>query len=146
LPTILEEIEKIKTIPELQIKYFAIYNSDNDVSVKYREYLQCEKIKKSKEDYFKNMPYQTVSELLAEPDDTEYQRKETRLIIGKKEYKISKELINEASDELKESAEKIFNMTISITQDEIDNKIHNQDFVVEKLNAVLINYLSNEQE
>jgi hypothetical protein len=146
LPTILEEIEKIKTIPELQIKYFTIYNSDNDVDVKYREYLQREKIIKSKEDYFKNMPYQTVSELLAEPDDAEWQRKETKLIIGKKEYKISKQMINEAKEELKESAEKIFNMTTSITQDELDNRVHNQDFVIEKLNAVLINYLSNEQE
>jgi hypothetical protein len=146
LPTILEEIEKIKTIPELQIKYFSIYNSDNDVDVKYREYLQTEKIRKSKEDYFKDMPYQKVSELLAEPDDTEYQRKETKLIIGKKEYKIKKELINEAAEELKETAEKIFNMSTSITQDELDNKVHNQDFVIEKLSAVLVNYLSNEQE
>lgn len=146
LPTILNEIKQLPTIPELQIRYFSIYNSDNDVDVKYREYLQTEKIRKSKEDYFKNMPYQKVSELLAEPDDTEYQRKETKLIIGKKEYKIKKELINEAAEELKETAEKIFNMSTSITQDELDNKVHNQDFVIEKLGIVLTNYLSDEQE
>lgn len=146
LPTILDEIEQLPTIPELQIKYFAMYNSDNDVDVKYREYLHSGKIKKLKEDYFKNMPYQTLSELLSEPDDKEYQRKETKLIIGKKEYRITKELMNEASDELKETAEKVFNATTSITQDELDNKVHNQDFIIEKLSAVLANYLSNEQE
>jgi hypothetical protein len=144
LPTILDEIKEISTIPELQIKYYGMYNAENDVDVKYREYLQSGKITKSKEDYFKNMPYQKLQDLLAEPDDLEYQRKTTKLIIGKKEYKISKELINEASEELKETAEKIFNMTTSITQDELDNKIHNQDFVMEKLSAILANYLSNE--
>lgn len=146
LPTILDEIKQLSTIPELQIKYYAIYNSDNDVDVKYREYLHEGKIKKTKEDYFRNMPYNTLSELLAEPDDTEFQRKETKLIIGRKEYRITKELINEANEELKETAEKIFNATASITQDELENKVHNQDFIIEKLNAILTNYLSNEQE
>jgi hypothetical protein len=146
LPTILDEIKQLPTIPELQIKYFSIYNADNDVDVKYREYLHSEKIKKSKEDYFKNMPYQTLSALLAEPEDTEYQRKETKLIIGKKEYRITKELINEASEELKETAEKIFNAIASITQDELDNKVHNQEFIMEKLSAILTNYLSNGQD
>jgi hypothetical protein len=145
LPTILDEIKEISTIPELQIKYYGMYNAENDIDVKYREYLQSGKITKSKEDYFKNMPYQKLQDLLAEPDDLEYQRKTTKLIIGKKEYKISKELINEASEELKETAEKIFNMTTSITQDELDNKVHNQDFVMEKLSTILANYLSNEQ-
>jgi hypothetical protein len=146
LPTILEEIKQLSTIPELQIKYSALHNSDNDVDVKYREYSHTGKIKKLKEDHFKNMSPEKVSELLAEPDDPEYQRKETKLIVGKKEYKISRELINEADKELKETAEKIFNMQIGITQDELDNKVHEQDFVIEKLKVVLADYLSNEQE
>lgn len=146
LPTILDEISKILTIPELQIRYYGVYNTENDVDVKYREFLQSGKITKTKEDYYKNMPYQKLQDLLAEPDDADYQRKTTKFIVGKKEYKISKELVNEASDELKETAEKIFNATTSITQDELDNKVHCQDFVIEKLSSVLTNYLSNEQE
>jgi len=146
MPTILDEIKAFPTMPELQIKYFGVYNAENDVDIKYREYLQSGKITKSKEDYFKNMPYQKLQDLLAEPDDAEYQRKTIKLISGKKEYRISKELINEASEELKETAEKIFNATTSITQDELDNKVHNQDFIMEKLSAVLTNYLSNEQD
>jgi len=55
-------------------------------------------------------------------------------------------LINEASEELKETAEKIFNAITSITQDELDNKVHNQDFVIEKLSSILTNYLSNERD
>ena len=146
MPTILDEIKAISTVPELQIKYYGVYNAENDVDVKYREYLQSGKITKTKEDYFKNMPYQKLKDLLSEPDNADYQRKTTKLIIGKKEYRISKELINDASEELKETAEKIFNAITSITQDELDNKVHNHDFVVEKLNSVLTNYLNNEQD
>ena len=40
LPTILDEIKGLLTIPELQIKYYSMYNAENEVDVKYREYLQ----------------------------------------------------------------------------------------------------------
>ena len=146
LSTILDEIQSISTVPELQIRYYGINNADNEVDIKYREYSQSCKIKKTKENSFKNMPFQTMQELLEETDNSgEYQRKETKLIIGKKEYRISKEIFNEASETLKETAEKIFNSTISITQEEFE-KIYNTDFIVEKLSAVLTNYLSTEQE
>jgi len=146
LPIILDEIKELSTIPELQIKYYGMYDAKNEVDVKYREYLQSGKISKSKSDYFKNMPYQTMQELLSEPDDAEYQQKTVKIIKGKTEYKISRELINEASEELKETAEKVFNATTSITQEELDSKVHNREFVIEKLSRVLTNYLSTEQE
>jgi hypothetical protein len=144
LPTILDELKSISTIPELQVRYFGINNADNEVDVKYREYLQCGKIKKTKENSFKNMPFDTLHSLLDETDETgEYQRKETKLVVGKKEYRISKELFNEASESLKETAEKIFNATTSVTQDELE-KIYHTDFMIEKLSAVLQNYLTTE--
>lgn len=63
-------------------------------------------------------------ELLADKtDDEDYQQKDTRIVIGKKEYRIKRELINEASEELKETAEKIFNATSAITQTELDTKV-----------------------
>jgi hypothetical protein len=145
LPTILDELKTFSTIPELQVRYFGMDNAENDVDVKYRSYLQSGKIKRTKEQAFKNMPFDTLQDLLNETDDSgEYQRKETKLVIGKKEYKISKELFNEASETLKETAEKIFNATTSITQEELE-KIYQTDFIVEKLSTVLQNYLSSEQ-
>ena len=91
------------------------------------------------------MPRETMVELLADKtDDEDYQQKDTRIVIGKKEYRIKRELINEASEELKETAEKIFNASSAITQTELDTKVHDSDFIVEKLSAVLTNYLSNE--
>jgi hypothetical protein len=144
LPTILDELRKIPTIPELQVRYFGMNNSEDDIDVKYRSYLQSGKIKRTKEQSFKEMPFDTLQDLLNETDDSgEYQSKTTKLVIGKKEYKISKELFNEASDSLKETAEMIFNYTTSITQEELGN-IYQTDFIVEKLSAVLQNFLSSE--
>lgn len=146
LPTILDELRSIGTIPELQIKYSAVYNHENDVDIKYREYLVNGKLKKQKEDYFKNMPIDRIEELLNEPEDEDYQKKEAKLTVGKKEYRISKELINEASETLKETAEKVFNASTSITQEELDNKIYNTDFIFSKLTPILENFLSTDNE
>jgi hypothetical protein len=144
LPTLLDELKAISTTPELQVRYFGMSNADNEVDVKFREYLQSGKIKRTKENSFKNMPFDTVQDLLNETDDSgEYQRREVKLIYGKKEYKISKELFNEAGETLRETAEKIYNATTSISQEELD-KIYNTDFIVEKIGAVLTNYLSTE--
>ena len=61
---------------------------------------------------------------------------------GKKEYKISKQLIAEAGEELSETAEKIFNAITAITQDELEHKIHNRDFIIEKMSSVISNYIA----
>ena len=143
---LLEEIRKMSVIPELQMRFTGIYNTESDVDVKYVEYLHCGKMKRFKENHFKYMPVEKFQELLSEPSDSEYQQRETKLIFGKKEYKITQELVNEAKKELEETAEKIFNETIGITQDELDNKIHNHEFVIEKLSSALTSYLTNGQD
>ncbi|TXH21289.1 MAG: hypothetical protein E6Q95_04095 [Chitinophagaceae bacterium] len=146
LPTILDELRSIGTIPELQIKYSAVYNHENDVDLKYREYLVSGKLKKQKEDNFKNMPVDKIEELLNEPEEEDYQKKEAKLTVGKKEYRISKELINEASEALKETAEKVFNASTSITEEELNNQIHNTEFIFSKLTPILENFLSTDNE
>lgn len=145
LPMIFDELKDICTIPELQIRYRCISDADNDIDVNYREFLQKSKIEKKKDRFFKDMPRKIMEQLLADTDDDEdYQQKETRIVIGKKEYHIKKELVNEASEELKETAEKIFNASSAITQKELDTQIHDTKFMIEKLSDVLTNYLSNE--
>lgn len=145
LPMIFDELKDISTIPELQIHYRSISEADNDVDIKYREFLQGGKLEKKKDRLFKDIPRSTVEELLADTtDDEDYQEKDTRIVIGRKEYRIKKELINEASEELKETAEKIFNASSTITQTELDTKIHDINFMIDRLSGVLTNYLSNE--
>ncbi|WP_091843718.1 hypothetical protein [Prevotella sp. ne3005] len=145
LPIIMQELKDCKTIPELQIRYTTVYEADNDVDVKYVQYLQGSKLEKKKVRHFKDMPFDVMGELLKDKtDDEDYQTKKTSIIVGKTEYRI-KSLIDEAKDELQETAEKIFNFTIGITQTELDTKIHDKDFIIDKLQDVLNNYLSYEQ-
>lgn len=145
LPMIFDELKDISTIPELQIHYRSISEVENDIDIKYREYLQGGRLEKKKDRLFKDIPRKTMEELLADTtDDEDYQQKDTRIVIGKKEYRIKKELVNEASEELKETAEKIFNASSAITQTELDTKIHDTNFMIDKLKGVLTNYLSNE--
>lgn len=144
LPMIFDELKDISTIPELQIKYRSIVYCENDIDIKYREYLCTQKFEKKKNRIFRDMPRETMIEMLSDKtEDEDYQQKDTRIIIGRKEYRIKRELINEASKELKETAEKIFNATSAISQNELETKVHNIDFIVEKLSSVLINYLNN---
>jgi len=149
LPTILDELKSLKEIPELQIKYYGTRYDENEIDVKYQEFYQNGKITKSKEDFFKNMPFEKVEEIINEPCGEEYQTKTTKVFCGKKEYRISKEMVQnlkEAKEELKETAEMIFNMSAPITQTELDEKVHSKDFVVEKLSGALTNYLSSYNE
>lgn len=142
LPTILEEIKQYKSIPELQMKYSSIDYNENDVDIEFRDYLVDGKLQKSKFHNFKNMPTSKIEKIIDKPTEEDYQKKEIKLIVGKKEYKIIKEMINEASDELKQTAEKVFNMKTSVSEEEMEN-LHNVDFIFSKLIPVLGNYLSN---
>lgn len=145
LPIIMQELQEYSTIPELHIKFTSMYEAENDVDVKYMQYLQGGKIEKKKTRYFKNMPFDLVKDLMTDKsDDEDYKTKKTTIIVGRKEYRIGS-LIDEAKDELKETAEKIFNFSIGITQTELDSKIHDKSFIIEKLQDVLNNYLSYEQ-
>ncbi|RTZ09850.1 hypothetical protein EKM05_05975 [Flavobacterium sp. GSP27] len=143
LPTILDELRKIKIIPELQIKYSAIHYDNNDVDIEYKEYFVSGKFLKNKFHKFKDMPIEKIEEIINEPNEDDYQKKEAKLIVGKKEYKITKEMINEANEEYKQTAEKVFNMRTTITESEMENNIHDIDFIFSKLKPILENYLSN---
>lgn len=91
------------------------------------------------------MPFEIMQDLLSDTNNAEnYRKKETFIHFGKKEYRIKREIINDAEVIIKETAEKIFNASSTITQDELDNKIHQTDFIVEKMAAVISNYLSVE--
>ena len=145
MPMIMNELKRIGIIPELSFRFCTINNDDSSVDVKYREYLQECKLKQEKWQNFKNMPFETMQDLLSDTDNAEnYRKRQTFIHFGKKEYRIKREIINDAEATIKETAEKIFNASSAITQDELDNKIHQTDFMVEKMAAVISNYLSVE--
>jgi hypothetical protein len=144
---ILDELKAINTIPELSVRYYSLTESDNNVDVKYASYLNSMKLKKEETRNFKDMPIDTMTELMSDTsEDGNYQKKETWIRWGRREYKISKQLIAEAGEELKETAEKIFNATSVITQNELEEKIHDVEFMIEKMSGVISNYISSYDE
>jgi hypothetical protein len=144
LPTVLEELRNVNVIPELQIKYSSINYNENDVDVNYQEYLVNGKLSKSKFHKFKDMPMDKIEEIINLSSEEDYQKKEAKLIVGKKEYKITKEMINEASDVLNSTVEKIYNARTTITAEELEsNTVHEIPFIFSKINPILTNYLSN---
>lgn len=139
---ILKELEAIGNIPELSVKYYSLTTAENNIGTKYAKYLSNTKLKKEEVRNFKDMPFETVEQLITDPsEDGNYQKKETKILHDKREYKISKSLIGEAGEVLNETVEKIFNAQSSITQEELEY-IHNQDFMIEKMEAVISNYIA----
>lgn len=142
---ILKELERIGVVPELNVRYFSIEDSSDNVGLKYRQYIVKSSLKSEDERNFKNMPFETAQDLLNDCEDETnifYKKKETRIRWGKVEYKITRKMIEEAEGELKETAEKIFNASESISQEELDNKIYDQSFMLEKMTLVINNYKS----
>lgn len=145
IPIILDELEEIGTIPELQICYSGIYNNLDETSIVYKEYLQENKLSKKKEHKYINLPTSIMKQIINNDKDNEdFQIKKVNITVGKKEYHITKELISEANEVLNETAEKIFNASESVSQNELETKIYDESFMIEKFKNVLSNYLKNE--
>lgn len=144
MPLVLQELKRIGIIPELSVTYFAIENSDKDVGEAYRKYIIKSCLKSEKKRNFKDMPFDTVNNLLNDKEeDGNYDKKETILSCGKTEYRIEK-ILAEAAEELKETAEKIFNASVSITPKEVEEDIYKKDFILSKMCSVITNYESVE--
>lgn len=147
--TVIEELKEIGRIPEIEVKYYGMYNDENDVDVKYQEYYLGGKIKKHKTQNFRDMPFDSIPDFLEDTTGMDdYQSKTTTLKIGKKEYKITKVLkakLNDASEQYADTAEKVFNAAIGISQSELEsNRIYEPDYIIDKLSGVISNYVSSE--
>ena len=143
---ILQELKEIGTIPELEIRFSSLENMDDDIGIKYREYLQKSELTKSRKQNFKNIPADTAEELVMDSGANDpYQKKTSFYKIGKKEFRITKKIINDTSAEINEFGEKIFNAESAITEQELKNKVYNIDFMTEKMNNVISNFLESDE-
>lgn len=141
LPDLLDQLKKIKYIPELYLRFSSIKTDANEVDVKLQSYLAASSLRKYKEDLFKNIPLDETNEIILDHSrEDEYSKKEVRIINGKKEYKITREIKQEAKDRVTETVEEIFNLAIGVSEKELDD-IYKQDFIIAKITAVLNAYL-----
>ena len=144
--TVLEEVRKMGTIPELQITYVGV-SFDDDGDMRFRQYRTSVKNTAQKDETYSNVPSDSLSDLVAtNTNDGRYQKRFVRFIQGKKMYKWSKDLregiVTEATDIMKESAEMVYNMSTSITETELKEKVHEEAFIIAKLTGVLENVLN----
>lgn len=146
MPTLLEELRTYKRVQELQVRFTSVYFDDNDVELKFREFLTEGKVKKQKIEKFANIPTDFVEEIILTEDFGDYDKMESKIIQGKKEYRLTKDHLKEAKDQLDDFAEKVFNASASITKDELENKIYDESFITGKILSVLENYLSSGNE
>lgn len=140
LQSVLEELRKYPSIPELQVKYSAVRYDENLVDSQYEEYaINSGVFRKQKEDKFKNMPFEKVEDLLNDPLKDDYQKKEAKISVERKEFKITKELLNEAKEEFRDTAEKVFNSKTEITEEQLKS-LYEPEFIIEKLIPIIENY------
>lgn len=143
LPEVLEELKRIKNIPELALNYTAISYNENEVGAKYRSYLIGSKFSKQEQNKFENMPFEITEELINDSSyENSYQKRVIKIVNGKKEYRITREGMNDAKESLKEVVEEMFNETIGISETELKERMYNTDFIIEKLTPILQNYLT----
>lgn len=148
-PHIIEEIKSIPKFQEVLMRFTSISHDENEVDMELREYCISGQTKKSSLKKFKDVPAQLIFDALDRKNiqltDNRYIAQETSFIIGKHTYRIKKELADDIA-EIQESAEKIFNASVTITKDEFENKINNIDFIIDKLSSVITNYLSYDDD
>ena len=141
LPEILEDLRKMKKIPELSINFLAISNEENEVDTKYRKYLVNSKMRKQKEEKYENLPITETEEVINDTAyEDEFQKRTVKIRLGKKEYRITKDQKLEAEGKINEAVEEIFNESIVISKDELSS-IYEPSFIIEKLTPILQNYL-----
>lgn len=146
LPDVLDELRSFKIIPELQVKLYSLSYEDNEVDIKYRSYLTESKLKRVKENLFSNMPFEATEELINDNSIGEgYDKKEVKISIGKKDYRITNEQKREVKEGFNQLIEEIYNERSGITELDLKN-LYDSDFIISKLTPVLENYLKTNVE
>lgn len=144
LPAVLRELKEQKILPQIKMNLNAISFDEGNIAPKYEQYCTSAKTLKREEYDFNNMPFDKIEELIRSPLQ-DYTQRIIKLIVRKKEYKITQDLKKEIQAGQDELVEQIFNMTTNVKEEELDD-IYNIEFVISKLQNVLETYLKNGDE
>lgn len=144
LPTVLKEIKEEKILPQIKMQLNAISFDESTVNPKFEKYRTSSKLSRKEEYDFSNMPFEEIEELIRSPFH-DFKQRIIKLIVSKKEYKITQEHKNDAQHGINDLVEQMFNMSTIIYEDELNN-LYDNDFVILKLKTVLEQYLKNGDE
>ena len=90
------------------------------------------------------MPTSKIVEMLNNDEDVTIKRKIFNIFAGKKEYKVSqiiKKDYQRAREKYSLLIESLFNESVSITDEEYAQKLYDEDFVIEKIESAIANYM-----
>lgn len=140
-----EELKVFPIISNLTANFQTVEYINNQYDAVFKDYIVSGKIESKKLFELHNLPNNKIIEMLNNDEDTAIKRKKICIFAGKKEYRIS-QVIKKDYQHSKEKysllIESIFNESISITEDEYNKKLYDKDFVIEKLEGVVTNYIS----
>jgi hypothetical protein len=139
--SLLNSLRENKIISQIEISLSSITEDDNEIDVYLKDYKYVCKLKKEKKILLENIPAD-IAEKIYE-DETfklDFNRKQVKYLLRNKQVLT---MIAEYRENIKRTLEDSFNYSFSVTQEQIKNdEIFNKEFILEKLEGVLSNFLS----
>ena len=140
-PSLLDTLKESRIINKVEITLSSITEDDNEVDVYLKEYKYECKLKKEKKILLENIPEEIARKIYDDEDfKLEYSKKQVKY------HLINKQILSmtaEYKENLKRTLEDSFNYSFPVTQEQIKNDdIFDKNFILEKLEGVLTNFLS----
>ncbi|MDR3365713.1 MAG: hypothetical protein LBO71_01925 [Prevotellaceae bacterium] len=140
-PSLLNTLREHKLINQIEISLSSVTEDDNEIEVYLQDYAYKSKLKKERKIILENIPAE-IAEKIYQDDDFKlnYNKKQVRYLLTNKQVLT---MIAEYRENLKRTLEDSFNYSFSVTEEQMKNdEIFNKNFILEKLEGVLINFLS----
>ncbi|GAB4029631.1 hypothetical protein [Spirosoma jeollabukense] len=143
LKSALEAIEREETIPDVIIRVSSVdYDYESDMPI-FRTYLVGSQTRIITESHYKDLPAESAINLISTSALKNVAfRAVKRFIKGKKEIKFTQYSNEEVGDSIKQMVEEIYNSETEITEEDLKNNIYNINFIMNTMQPVLFEYLS----
>lgn len=142
---LVEELRIHPIISNITANFQTVEFTNDIYDATFNDYIIEGKIYSKKEFQLMKMPSEKIIEMINDDDDMTVKKKVFNIPLGKKEYKVSKTIRKDyqnARTKYSLLIESLFNESISITEDEYNTKLYDENFVIDKLESVVINYMS----
>ncbi|MBD5265392.1 MAG: hypothetical protein HDS44_00295 [Bacteroides sp.] len=141
LDSVIHEIEKTLTIPQLQIVLSSYDATDSNYAPNINLYRVKTSNFRKQVINFESVPKHEALNVIEDDDCGDFSVKEISITMGKKQIKVRRD-ISKGIEAMKLSIESVFNSSAIVTEEEL-KRLYEEDFIIEKIKPILSNYLSN---
>jgi hypothetical protein len=143
----INRIKSLDNSAELSMKFISVNFEENDIDYNIKGYEVKSKTTKIVESLYKDVPLEKINEIIADITFvSKFHRRVLKICKGKHELKLEQEYIDEAKSKVKETAEELFNFSTEVSSSEVEtNEIYQTEFIVNKIQPVLENFLNSYQ-